>query len=187
LDERIDRSRYFARDAGYSDFYATQAGQIPDRQDLAHGEKEMMLADVVLGRVIEMDRNITGNSARTYQAMEDACRQLKAPPAIAGCTVLRAHDGTDRCVEPPEALPGDKYNTVRGYTQTDIRQQDGTWTKNPSCPSSEVHIVCESPHCSALSAPKICLSLSVALTDCLYRADENGRACTQQPSQVLIA
>jgi len=138
---------YFARDAGYSDFYATKAGQIADRHDLQEGEKEMMLADLVLGNVIEMDRNVSGNAARTDPAMDACCRELTAPPAMNGCKVKRAYDGVDRCKGPPEhggtKDQGHKYNTVRGYTQTDRRMSDGTWNKNPDCPSSQVHIVYE--------------------------------------------
>lgn len=36
-----------------------------------------------------------------------------------------------------------RYNTVQGYTQTDLRQQDGTWAKNPTCPRSPIWIVYE--------------------------------------------
>ena len=110
---------YFARDAGYSDFYATKAGQIADRHDLQEGEKEMMLADLVLGNVIEMDRNVSGNAARTDPAMDACCRELTAPPAMNGCKVKRAYDGVDRCKGPPEhggtKDQGHKYNTVRTH------------------------------------------------------------------------
>ena len=110
---------YFARDAGYSDFYATKAGQIADRHDLQEGEKEMMLADLVLGNVIEMDRNVSGNAARTDPAMDACCRELTAPPAMNGCKVKRAYDGVDRCRGPPEhggtKDQGHKYNTVRTH------------------------------------------------------------------------
>eukprot|EP01043_Picozoa_sp_COSAG02_P118050 COSAG02_NODE_54626_length_295_cov_0.683673_1_plen_73_part_01 len=60
-----------------------------------------------------------------------------------GCNVTQTEDGVDRCTQPPSPVKGHKYNTVRGYTQGDQREPDGTWTKNPKCPRSKVWIVYE--------------------------------------------
>merc|ERR1711871_1244912 len=96
----------------------------------------MMLAEVLLGKEIEMDRDRTG--------LESVCRKLVAPPAISSCQSKdEAHDGVDTCTAPPRGLnEGPKYNTVRGYTQTDLNTGRG-WTKNPDCPRSRVWIVYE--------------------------------------------
>ena len=48
---------------------------------------------------------------------------------------------------PPLYTDGDgstgKFNTVAGWTQTDMQHVDGTWTKNPACPRSKVWVVYE--------------------------------------------
>ena len=135
------RGLYFADEAGYSDLYASAAAGMPDggeSRGFQNDEKEMMLATLLLGNVIEMDRD--------QPPLLKACSKLKTPPAIAGCqdkTKPCPHDGVPTCTAPPTQAPGHKYNTVRGYTQTDKRHPDGTWTKNPACPRSKVWIVYE--------------------------------------------
>ena len=130
------RGLYFADEAGYSTIYASAAAGMPDggqSRGFQNDEKEMMLATLLLGDVIEMDRDTA--------ALNKACSELKTPPAIAGCEGKSSpcrHDGMPTCTAPPTIQRGDKYNTVRGYTQTDQRAADGTWSKNPTCPRSKV-------------------------------------------------
>eukprot|EP01048_Picozoa_sp_COSAG05_P000173 COSAG05_NODE_4_length_49189_cov_157.128784_36_plen_311_part_00 len=38
---------------------------------------------------------------------------------------------------------GERYDTVCGFTQTDIKLSSGKWGKNPECPRSKVYIVYE--------------------------------------------
>ena len=137
------RGLYFADEAGYSDIYASAAAGMPDKGESrgfrSDDEKEMMLATLLLGNVIEMDRD-------KNEDMRKACQGLKTPPAIAGCdgkTTPSSHDEIPTCTAPPTMAGGHKYNTVRGYTQTDQRHPDGTWTKNAACPRSKVWIVYE--------------------------------------------
>ena len=42
----------------------------------------------------------------------------------------------------PGITGGARYNTVRGYTQTD-KNMGGQWSKNDDCPRSQVWIVYE--------------------------------------------
>ncbi len=131
---------YFAKEPGYSDIYATK----PDGMNgLEPDESEFMLATVSIGDVIEMDRDLS-------QEMSSACNDLVTPPLISSFTASNSQpstsDGVDAATAPPTPLVDSntqRYNTVRGYTQTDLRQQNGSWTKNPKCPRSLVWIVYE--------------------------------------------
>lgn len=134
------RGLYFAEEAGYSDIYASKAKHMqPDVRDtkgLAMDESEFMLASLLVGSVVELDRDLDG-------AMQKACNALKTPPAVDGCNTRPLADGEPACTRPPQQAKGRKYNTVRGYTQTDRRRTDGTWTKDSTCPRSKVWIVYE--------------------------------------------
>jgi|EP01046_Picozoa_sp_COSAG06_P032411 hypothetical protein len=66
------RGLYFARSAGYSHFYATTPS---DQNDLEEDECEFMLATLLIGDVIEMDRDI--------DALREPCRTLVTPPQVA--------------------------------------------------------------------------------------------------------
>ena len=106
---------------------------------MQYDECEMMLASLLIGNTVEMDRDDS-------QDMERACRELRTPPTVDGCSaagVAKTKDGVDKCLRTPAGDGKYKYNTVRGYTQTDQRQPDGTWTKNDTCPRSQIWIVYE--------------------------------------------
>ena len=109
------RGLYFAEEAGYSDIYASKAKHMqPDVRDtkgLAMDESEFMLASLLVGSVVELDRDLDG-------AMQKACNALKTPPAVDGCNTRPLADGEPACTRPPQQAKGRKYNTVRGYTQT---------------------------------------------------------------------
>ena len=128
---------YFANEPGYSHIYASKGKEMP-YSGMAPDESEMMLADLLLGDVIELDRD-TDKDINAY------CRKLKVPPAIAGTRSRKGPDGTDVATavpgDPPPGATG-KYNTVRGYTQTD-KNVGGQWSKNENCPRSQVWIVYE--------------------------------------------
>ena len=115
------RGLYFAAEAGYSHIYATKAANLqPDVRDskgMNRDECELLLATLLIGNTVEMDRD-------RDEALRDACHKLKTAPAVAGCQVVpAASDGIDECIAPPGPGPTGalKYNTVRGFTQTDIK------------------------------------------------------------------
>jgi hypothetical protein len=104
-------------------------------------ESEFMLADVLLGDVIEMDRDMDA-SVSPFEAggeMRSLCEWLNVPPSIAGCKLREdtdASDAIDRCAAPPAKsdqpsvwhqvkTTGLRYNTVQFYTQTDIKNDGG--------------------------------------------------------------
>ena len=170
------RGLYFAMEPGYSDFYATKAS--PDTE-LEADEKELLMATLVMGSCIELDRDCCksnrpgggrGNDGRNRNhdhnrnqpnqccaEMDSFCREIIAPPAKEACrNIVQRHpvDGVDVCTAVPQGSvnAGAKYNTVRGYTQTDIKipASDASgagassgWMKNPDCPVSQVFIVYE--------------------------------------------
>lgn len=132
------RGLYFAAEAGYSAYYATKASSLqPDIRDsksMRKDECELLLATLLIGNTVEMDRD-------RDRAMCKACHELKTAPAVAGCQVVPAvSDGMDACIAPPVPGPpgGLKYNTVTGFTQTDRQLPDQSWMKNPGCPRSRV-------------------------------------------------
>jgi hypothetical protein len=54
------RGLYFAEEAAYSDLYASKAAQMPDggrSKGMQPDESEFMLANILLGKEIEMDRD----------------------------------------------------------------------------------------------------------------------------------
>ena len=56
---------------------------------------------------------------------------IKAPPFINSTPPLHT-DGN-----------GPKYNTVSGFTQTDMKHPNGKWAKHPDCPRSQVYVIYE--------------------------------------------
>lgn len=59
------RGVYFAVDAGYCDSgFASKTASPPGRTPLQPDEKELLQASLLLGRVIEMDRDQPGMSQR---------------------------------------------------------------------------------------------------------------------------
>lgn len=150
-------------EAGYSDFYATKAATLQgggQSKGMAPDECEFMLASVLIGNTVEMDRDIEG-------PMSKACHDLKTPPSISSCDQTPARDGVDQCTSPPgmaTRLGELKYNTVRGYTQTQISPQisgQPGWIMNPDCPRSRVWIVYENGRACAsqsVTLVRICMA-----------------------------
>ena len=158
---------YFSQDASYSHFYASAGSSGPGHNqppvERGHGEPlkpdelEMLCCDLLLGSVVSMDRDEgqDRNAAPGINTeMRQACQALRSPPFVNAPPPLR--QGGDHSEG--------KYDTVKGFTQVDMRLPDGTWIKNPKCPRSRCWIVYE-----------------------------NGRACapppaplSAQPSQLLI-
>ena len=125
------RGLYFAEEPGYSDFYATQGSPdaLPDTDELQPDESEFMLANVLMGDVVEMDRDISPD-------MRNCCNNLVAPPFKDAPGVVPAN-GRDvaHCTQRPgHGTNPTKFNTVQGYTQCSL---DNT------CPRSRVWIVYE--------------------------------------------
>ena len=130
---------YFAKEAGYSDIYASKGRKMPPgTSTMSSDESEMMLAELLLGDVIEMDRD----NERQIAGIRKACNELKVPPNKSGTTSRKGADGVDVATAVPRATGGARYNTVRGYTQTD-KNVGGQWSKNDNCPRSQVWIVYE--------------------------------------------
>ena len=152
---------YFAKEAGYSDIYASKGNKMqPGTTDMKPDESEMILAELLLGDVIELDRDKDTTMGGQIEGIRKYCHELKVPPHING-TRYREGDGADIATSVPRNPPptpaelsdeearhfrSDRFNTVRGYTQTDLPPRspgnatDG-WIKNPSCPRSQVWIV----------------------------------------------
>ena len=119
-------------------------------------EREFMLVDLLLGDVIEIDKDLTRD-------MKRFCRKLALPPVKDACKGLvqksKLDGRTDSLTAPPlsareaaaQGIGGAKYNTVQGYTQVDRRLHEdnphdlpsGTWIRDPDCPRSQVWIVYE--------------------------------------------
>ena len=131
--------RYFAEDAAYSDYYASKAKwhEHTRAKGMKDDEAEMMLANLLVGNSIEIDRD----KDRETQAM---CMALKTPPAIADvvCASQPAEDGA-RVYQQQHAKQwgGTKFNTVQGYTQTDKVSFD-TRTINHTLPDCSVGWYC---------------------------------------------
>ncbi len=125
------RGLYFAEDAGYSHFYASPAD--PHQNDLQEDEREMMLASVITGNTVEMDRDNPQMMHRLGGRLNggEQGSAIKAPPFLNSTPPLHV-DGS-----------GAKYNTITGFTQIDLRTPDGQWIKNQRCPRSRVWIVYE--------------------------------------------
>lgn len=126
------RGLYFAEDPGYSHYYASPANQ--QQNDLKQDEREMMLASIIIGNTVEMDRDNEEMKARLGGRLNGGTTgsAIKAPP--------------HRNASPPLYTDGSgvKYNTITGFTQTDqYDQRTNTWTKNSGCPRSRVWIVYE--------------------------------------------
>ena len=135
---------YFAKESGYSDIYASKGRKMPPgTSTMAPDESEMMLAELLLGDVIEMDRDNDTSMGGQIAGIRKACNELKVPPNKSGTQSRKSpSDGVDVATAVPRATGGDRYNTVRGYTQTD-KNVDGKWSKNDDCPRSQVWIVYE--------------------------------------------
>jgi hypothetical protein len=119
------RGLYFAKDPGYSHIYAStcRTARGPRQEPIAPDECEMMMATLLLGTLVTMDRNKS-------DALDDVCRHLKVPPFVNA--------------KPPlfQGGSGDRFDTVCGYTQAEIQTADG-WIKKSACPNSKVFIVYE--------------------------------------------
>jgi hypothetical protein len=120
---------YFAEDAAYSHYYATQAK--PEQNDLQPDERQMMRVALILGNAVEMDRDDPGMKKRLGGRLNHPdAPVIKVPPFLNS--------------KPPlfEGGSGAKYNTVTGFTQTIIHNRDKygrtTVTPNPACPRSRV-------------------------------------------------
>lgn len=166
---------YVADEAGYSHNYATKASTLQDggaSKGMQYDECEMLLVSLLSGNTIEMDRDECDD-----QTMRETCHELKTPPTVDGCIsagVTQTKDGVDRCTRTPRPNVGNfKYNTVRGYTQTDQRQGDGSWIKDAACPRSKIWIVYENG--------RACEFLSTYLP--FDARTENGRC---HPLQTLV-
>ena len=136
-DGQWGRGLYFAKDAGYSHFFASTAGTppAPGLEPLAKeiDEREMIQASLLLGRVVEMDRDTPGMKLRLGGSLNGVAdtRSLVAPPFLNSTPPLYADgDGS-----------AGKYDTVAGWTQTDLLLPNGHWVKDPKCPRSKVYIV----------------------------------------------
>ena len=110
-----------------SHFYASKHGTEPEpgQPPLAVDESEMMMVKLLLGRVVTIDRDESDE-------VSEAARSLKVPPFVDA--------------KPPLYQDGDgpeKFDTVSGFTQTDVRKPNGQWEKNCACPKSQVWIVYE--------------------------------------------
>ena len=138
---------YFAREAGYSDIYASKGRKMPPgTTDMAPDESEMMLASLLLGDVIELDRDNDTTMGGHIPGIRKYCNDLKVPPhKSATPSRKKPEDGVDVATAAPGITSGARYNTVRGYTQTDKppAHAGGKWTKNETCPRSQVWIVYE--------------------------------------------
>ena len=135
---------YFVRESGYSHIYASKGHKMPPgTSTMLPDESEMMLASLLLGDVIEMDRDNDTSTGGQIAGIRKACNELRVPPNKSGTTSRKSpSDGVDVATAVPRATGGDRYNTVRGYTQTD-KNVDGKWSKNDDCPRSQVWIVYE--------------------------------------------
>ena len=116
---------YFATDAAYSHVYATKGSKVPD-SDMMPDESEMILVDLLLGDVVEMDRDMS-------QEMNHACRELRVPPAMAACELHaeQLQGKIDRCVAPPATMGGLRYNTGKN--------EPVAGTNHLSCPHLTPH------------------------------------------------
>ena len=141
---------YFAKEAGYSHIYASKGSKMP-YSGMEPDESEMMLASLLTGKVVELDRDSdtardsTSGLSGQIPGIRNYCKKLKVPPFVAGTRRTKGPDGVDVATAVPgNAPPGnlEKYNTVRGYTQTD-KNIGGQWSKNEDCPRSQVWIVYE--------------------------------------------
>ena len=99
-----------------------------------------------------MDRDNDTSMGGRIAGIRKACNELKVPPKKQGTASRKGPDGVDVATAVPRETGGDRYHTVRGYTQTDARHRDGSWTKNPACPRSKVWIVYENGRACKCSA-----------------------------------
>ena len=143
---------YFSQDASYSHFYASAGSSGPGHnqppvvschdiagvwvaffqecqryrcgQESGHGEPlkpdelEMLCCDLLLGSVVSMDRDEgqDRNAAPGINTeMRQACQALRSPPFVNAPPPLR--QGGDHSEG--------KYDTVKGFTQVDMRLPDG--------------------------------------------------------------
>ena len=94
------RGLYFAADAAYSHVYATRGST--NREDLDEDESEVMYCELLLGDVIEIDRDQGGNSPeRADGPLAALCRDLVAPPFQNTCPAEQCEDGCLRMTRPP--------------------------------------------------------------------------------------
>ena len=138
---------YFAEDAAYSDGYASPAN--PEQNDLQPDERQMMLASLILGNTVEMDRDDRQMAYRLGGRLnvrldpntkEPEVPAIKAPPFLDSEPPYYYSDpvGTPaaKVLPPYTGGGGAKYNTITGFTQTFYNGRP-----NPACPRSRVWCV----------------------------------------------
>ena len=91
---QFGKGLYFAEEPGYSHFYATKGTHTSVDNDLAPDEREFMLADVLMGEIVEMDRDLS-------EEMRVACNNLVVPPYQNAPGVERADGQVARCTRDP--------------------------------------------------------------------------------------
>ena len=119
---------YFSQDASYSHFYASAGSSGPGHNqppvERGHGEPlkpdelEMLCCDLLLGSVVSMDRDEGQDRSAApgiNTEMRQACQALRSPPFVNAPPPLR--QGGDHSEG--------KYDTVKGFTQVDMRLPDG--------------------------------------------------------------
>lgn len=127
-----------------------------------------MLADVILGNTITLDRDVPGMLKRLGGRLNwhDVELRIKAPPYLNSTGPLH-EDGN-----------GEKYNTVMGFTQT---VSDANGTKNPNCPRSKVWILYENRR----AYPKYLVRYYRGAYDksrVMFRTREEAASLGRQPS-----
>ena len=97
---QFGKGLYFAEEPGYSHFYTTKG-----KEHLAPDEREFMLADVLMGEIVEMDRDLS-------EGMRVACNNLVVPP-YQNAPGLEKPDGqVARCTrDPGRAGVNPRFNT----------------------------------------------------------------------------
>ena len=107
---QFGKGLYFAEEPGYSHFYATQptdpGAHTTQPNDLAPDERVFMLANVLMGEVVEMDRD-------SSPEMRAACNALVAPPfQNAPGVEPRVGAQVARCTRDPQGAGSNpKFNT----------------------------------------------------------------------------
>ena len=91
---QFGKGLYFAEEPGYSHFYATKGTHTSVDHDLAPDEREFMLADVLMGEIVEMDRDLS-------EEMRVACNNLVVPPYQNAPGVAKADGQVARCTRDP--------------------------------------------------------------------------------------
>ena len=78
---------YFAKEAGYSHIYASKGSKMP-YSGMEPDESEMMLASLLTGKVVELDRDSdavrdsTSGLSGQIPGIRNFCKKLKVPPFV---------------------------------------------------------------------------------------------------------